>query len=906
MTEASYHNGSIKASVVQLGTGNAARDIFNGPVTVVHDRPPNPAPWHTVPFRRDEDFVPRDRLDDIRRTCARPAGCAALVGLGGVGKSQIAIEYAYQVRDESPSTWVFWVHAGTRARFEEGYRRIAEATKMDGWEDPKADVLRLVRRWLCDESNGRWLIVVDNADDASIFFQDLPQDRTTDGPDNTPAEPLFDFLPQSSNGSILVTSRSWDAAYRLTGNHDNIFEVQPMNKDDAVALLRRKLGSIVSENEAVQLIDALDSMPLALTQAAAFIKQRAPRMTLSKYIDEVHRSDVHRVRLLEKNVGDLRRDARAINSIIVTWQISFEHIQERTPTAAQLLSLMSLFDRQGIPESLLQKRYKVNDDHNADFEDDIQTLINFSLVKVEASERDFEMHRLVQFSTKKWLELNNELEQWKKTYAMLMDESYPEAHHENWPTCQALFPHAEAVLNSPPKEADTQVVWASVLSRAAWYAREMGQYNKAYEMDLAAFQTWEMILGAEHEDTLASLNSLGMDVNRQGRYDEAEAMHQQALQMRKRVLGVDHPSTLASMSNLASTYSDQGRWADAQVLEVQLLEIHQRKLGVDHPDMLTSMANLASTYRMQGQWDEAEALEVYVLKTSTERLGVDHPDTLASMGNLALTYMDQGRWREAEALEVSVTESRKKKFGWDHPETLRSMANLASMYREQGQAREAEAVEVQVMDIRKTKFGADHPDTLSSMSNLASTYVELNRWREAEALDMQVLETRKKRFGADHPDTLTSMNNLSVTYQHQGRWTDAERLDIQVVETRKRKLGVDHPDTLASLANLATAYANQGRWTDAEAIEVQLLETTKRKLGEDHPDTLFSMHNLAFTWKGQGFTSKAISLMQDCCTRREAVLGPQHPYTISSREALAAWESEVPEPEQAERRLDNE
>ncbi|XPS69646.1 hypothetical protein M3J07_001896 [Ascochyta lentis] len=161
-------------------------------------------PW-TVPFRRDDDFVNRDSLDKVCRICAQPAGRASLVGLGGIGKSQIAIEYAYRVRDQSPAKWVFWVHAGTRARFEDEFRRIAEAIKMNGWDDPKVNVLRLVRNWLCNESNGKWTMVVDNADDADVFFNNTSQSRSGSSSDQQ-VDLLSDYLPQSPNGSILITS----------------------------------------------------------------------------------------------------------------------------------------------------------------------------------------------------------------------------------------------------------------------------------------------------------------------------------------------------------------------------------------------------------------------------------------------------------------------------------------------------------------------------------------------------------------------------------------------------------------------------------------------------------------------------------------------------------------------------
>ncbi|PSN58606.1 hypothetical protein BS50DRAFT_614816 [Corynespora cassiicola Philippines] len=580
----------------------------HSPVTVFHRLPkPSSSPSSTVPFRRDDDFVHRDSLDEVRRLCARPAGRAALVGLGGVGKSQIAIEYAHQIRRESPATWAFWVHADTRARFEEGYRRIAEAAKIDGCDDPKADVLRLVRSWLCHESNGRWVMVVDNADDASVFFHNILQSHAT-GSANRPAEPLSDFLPQSPNGSILVTSRDKDAAYRLTGAYSSIIEVRPMDKDDALALLRKKLGPIAREDEA-----------------------RGPRMSVSKYIEEVRRNDRGRGRLLKKDVGDSRRDGQASNSIIMTWQISFDHIRKQMPAAARLLSLMSLFDRQGIPESLLRDRYRRSEDEEecedgredkdkdededegendeeADFEDDIHTLTSFSLVEMSADGREFEMHRLVQFSTKKWLELHKELERWKEAYAVLMDDSYPVGQYENWPVCQALFPHAQAAADSQPRDEAARKAWASVLFKAAWYASERGLYERAHEMGSAALQAREEVLGAEHRDTLNSLNSLGIVLYWQAQYDEAEAMHKRALETMKRVLGDDNPVTLASMGNLASTYSNQGLWDKAEKLQVEVMKTRKDKLGPDHPSTLTSMNNLAFTWKRQGREDESIAL----------------------------------------------------------------------------------------------------------------------------------------------------------------------------------------------------------------------------------------------------------------------------------------------------------
>src|SRR6266480_1533634 len=287
---------------------------------------------------------------------------------------------------------------------------------------------------------------------------------------------MFLYIPESPNGSILITSRSRDVAFRLAGNYADIVTVDPMDQEHALALVQNKLQGDFDQDDAAALVKALDYMPLAITQAAAYISLRAPRATVSRYLQDLRKGDRDRAKLLDTDIGDFRRDGTASNSIIATWQISFSHIRRARPSATRLLSLMSLFDRQGIPESLLDGRYQENDDASSDFEDDLNTLMSFSLVTADVGGSQFEMHRLVQFLMKRWLELNEELEEWKEKYVRLMDNSYPVGRHENWAVCQVLFPHAQAVVGCRPTDTKALEAWASVLFKASWYAREMGSY----------------------------------------------------------------------------------------------------------------------------------------------------------------------------------------------------------------------------------------------------------------------------------------------------------------------------------------------------------------------------------------------------------------------------------------------
>jgi tetratricopeptide (TPR) repeat protein len=476
------------------------------------------------------------------------------------------------------------VHASSTARFEEGYRKIAERAKLPGWDQPDADILGLVYSWLCDEANGRWVMIIDNADDLNVFS--CPSDRrkgSKDDVSSNAAATLLESLPQSPNGSILITSRSRDVAFRLTGSYADIIRVHPMDQAHALALLRNKLEGSFEQDDAVALVEALDYMPLAITQAAAYISQRAPRATVSRYLQDLRNGDRDRAKLLDMDIGDSRRDGTASNSIIATWKISFEHIRRERPSATRLLSLMSLFDRQGIPESLLGGRYQEDNDADSDFEDDLNTLTSFSLVATDVDGHQFEMHRLVQFSTRKWLELQGELEGWREKYVTLMDDSYPVGRHENWKACQALFPHAQAAVACRPTGGGALEAWASVLFKAAWYASEMGNYHRAKEMDRAALKAREATLGAEHPDTLTSVSNLGLVLESQGKYEEAEVMHRRALEAREKVLGPEHPDTLTSLYCLAHLLHQRKQYESASELYQTAYNGYLKTLGLNHP-----------------------------------------------------------------------------------------------------------------------------------------------------------------------------------------------------------------------------------------------------------------------------------------------------------------------------------
>ncbi|KAL8635912.1 MAG: hypothetical protein Q9228_006642 [Teloschistes exilis] len=413
-----------------------------------------------------------------------------------------------------------------------------------------------------------------------------------------------EILPESPNGSVLVTARSREAAFKLVGNDEDILKVEPVSESYALALFRKKFSG-GHEEEVLELLQHLDYMPLAISQAVAYIRRREPRTTVSKYLNDFQRSEKDRASLLNLT-------------------ISFEYIQMDRPSAARLLSLMSFFDRQGIPEELIMSHYEENKS-TVDFEKDIEVLRSFSLIALGIETDVFEMHRLVQFAMRKWLEQRQELEGWKEVYIDIMADAFPSGRYENWGRCQMLFPHAEL-------------------------------------MDRQALESREKVLGKEQPNTLTSVSNLALVLQYQGKYDEAEQINRRPLDGREKVLGKEHPNTLTSVSNLALMLQHQGKYDEAEHINRRALDGREKVLGKEHPDTLMSVSNLALMLQHQGKYDEAEQMNRRALDGSEKVLGKEHPDTLTSVYCLAYLLQQQQRYHMAQPLYERALAGYKKVF----------------------------------------------------------------------------------------------------------------------------------------------------------------------------------------------------------------------------------------------------
>ncbi|KAF2010518.1 hypothetical protein BU24DRAFT_436620 [Aaosphaeria arxii CBS 175.79] len=561
-------------------------------------------------------------------------------------KSQLAIEHAYRTREQSSETWVLWAHASNAARLEQSFHDIADRVRIVGRQDSQANIFKLVHDWLCD-SKQPWLLVLDNVDDASFLLEAQPASS------KTAARSLREYLPHCEHGSMLITSRSKEAALQLVEQRD-IITLGPMDEAQSLALLRKKQGVQADKSNGAELAElaaALEYIPLAITQAAAYILRSAPRCSVARYLEEFRRSDGGMTSLLNHEAGHLRRDKEAKNSIIITWQISFEHLRQYKPSAAELLSLMSFFDRQGIPESLIrggqgvdrastaperrerstrqrfrflfsriqsqpkaQRQHEENDgDDSGDgrkFENDIVALRDLCLISINTDNATFEMHSLVQLATRRWLFANGKLEQWKQVFVSNLCAAFPTGEYENWAACQALFAHAKAAAGQKPEATSSLIEWATLLYRAAWYATSKGSAAEAETLAIQSMKVRKTVLGREHEDTVWSMAMVADAYSLSGRWDAAgklraqwdaaEELDVQVMKTCKKKLGADHPFTLTSMANLAWTWKSLERSAEAIGLLQECVHLRCQTLRPGHPDLVSAQETLA-------EWEAEQA-----------------------------------------------------------------------------------------------------------------------------------------------------------------------------------------------------------------------------------------------------------------------------------------------------------
>lgn len=642
-------------------------------------------------------------------------------------------------------------------------------------------------------------MIVDNIDDdASGISRASEKDLSNS---------IAKLLPESENGSILFTSRNLDVARRLTGRDKDVISVTSMNKREAARLLETKLIGSTGEGED-ELLAALDYIPLAITQAAAYIN-RLPSMTTSRYLQDIRYTE-GKTRLLGKAHADSRRDQKATNSVLTTWQMSFEYIRSEKPSAADLMSYMSYFNRNGIPKFMMKHYLDKNtsmslDEKEQQFEEDIATLSGFSFISPDSQDDEYRMHGLVQFATRLWLEasdVKSEGEWWRKFVSSMAFE-FPVGDLKDWKKCHTLFPHVESMVNRLPNPGSERKDWRTVLYNAAWYALEQGLLVRAESLIKKQIEESQKEFGEEGDQTLSSMRLYGDLLKKQGKYEASEEMYRKVLAVREREFGENDRKTLSSVRNLASVLVKQGKYEEAEGMARRALAGKEVILGESDKSTLAAATTLAVVLRNLGNYDEAEKLNRRALEGCTKLFGTMHVDSLTAMETLAVTLIYQGKLEEAEQMTRTALAGLEKLFGDNHRSTLRCADNLASVLSRQHKFEEAEEKCRRALVGMQRVLGEEHHDTLFTMANLRSILEDLGKDDDAENMNLRALKGMEKALGVQHPHTLKAMRNQARFVANRGCYSESIELYERACAGLDKAYGPDHPQAVGCRRDFA-------------------------------------------------------------------------------------------------------
>ncbi len=665
------------------------------------------SPHWQVPFQRNPLFTGREEILETLHTRLQVEQVVALTqsyalqGLAGIGKTQIALEYAYQHALEYSA--VFWIEAETVEYIVSSMLHIAELLQLpEQQETDQQRIVAAVQNWLSTHS--RWLLIWDNLEDLELLRR---------------------YLPPARQGAILITTRC-----QVLGTLALGLELSPMRREEGMLFLLRRAKVLEPETTSEQiqqlaqqlpveyaaaekLVTAMDGLPLALDQAGAYIEETS--CSLSSYLRSF---EEQRHQLLD------RRGALGVDhphSVLATLGLACQRAAQRHPKALDLLHFCAFVSPDAIPECILLKGISypglvlepVAADQ-AQLDQVIAALRSLSLIQRHSETQTLSLHRLVQTVLRELMS-GQERDVWMRRVIAVLNTTFPEAAYEAWGQCERLLPHALACAAAMSNQSGNQDL-AQVLRKAADYLRKRGRYDQAKLLYERTLRIWKQRGESEHPESIRSLNGLARICFERAQFEQSEALFQRALDLGKLALGPESLEVAHALNGLGITYEMLGKYEQAEPLVQQAMCIRKQVCGPEHLDLASSFYNLAMLFAKQGKEGQAEALYQRSLCISEQALEPEHPFLAYPLYGLALLYAKQGKEEQAEALYQQALRIDEQALGPEHPDLAYPLNDLAKLYTEQRRYEEAEPLYQRALHIWEQAWGSKHPETVKARS----------------------------------------------------------------------------------------------------------------------------------------------------------------------------------------------
>jgi tetratricopeptide (TPR) repeat protein len=661
-------------------------------------------PSYYIPFPKNRYFVGRrEELEILSQTLLEGTDTQkmSIVGLGGAGKTQLALRFAYTVKETMSAVSIFWMPALSMGSFEQACVAVVAALNISQAETGEADAKELVKEYLSADRAGPWLLVLDNADDHDILF----------GTEH--ATGIIDYLPESEKGMTVFTTRVQEIAVSLT--RGDVLELGSMSKPDAKNFLDKSLikKNLTEDRKVVEeLLDELTCLPLAIAQAAAYLNLN--RTTITKYLGLLRHTEQDTISLMSKEFRDQTRYKGSANAVASTWVVSFSQLRERDMVAADLLVFMSCIEWKAIPRSLLPKAQS-----QERIEEAIGTLCGYSFVsrregdkadEVNGEEEWYDLHRLVHLATRVWVNRHGSPADVNQEALAHVVEVFPTDDFANQAVWRAYMPHALRLLDI---EISIDIHRRTELSY--WVGRCLrfdGRIPEALRWLEECCRCRER-LDEDDSDRLIAQHELGVCYQANGQIEDAVRLLEHVVKVQD-TLAETHPRRLASEHALGSCYQANGQIEDAVRLLEHVVKVQDITLAETHPERLASQHALGSCYQANGQIEDAVRLLEHVVKVEGDILAETHPERLASQHELGGCYKANGQIEDAVGLLEHVVKVRDITLAETHPERLASQHALGSCYQASGQIEDALSLMEHVVNVRGTTLAETHPERLKS------------------------------------------------------------------------------------------------------------------------------------------------------------------------------------------------